>query len=93
MEAMYPYIMLRTQISLTDEERRLLDDEVRRTGRSMSALIRDAVTKVYGTRRDLEGDLRAIDEAAGAWQGREEDGAAYVERLRSGRRLDEVLGR
>ncbi|WP_308798959.1 ribbon-helix-helix protein, CopG family [Agromyces silvae] len=85
--------MLRTQISLTDEERQLLDEEVKRTGRSMSSLIRDAVTKVYGPRRDLEADLRAIDEAAGAWRDRDEDGEAYVERLRSGRRLDEVLGR
>lgn len=42
---------------------------------------------------DAEADLRAIDEAAGVWQGRDEDSAAYVERLRSGRRLDEVLDR
>ncbi|MFD4421338.1 ribbon-helix-helix protein, CopG family [Agromyces sp. NPDC058484] len=85
--------MLRTQISLTDDERRILDDEVRRTGRSMSSLIRDAVTKVYGSGRDVEADLRAIDGAVGAWQGRDEDGAAYVERLRSGRRLDEASAR
>jgi predicted transcriptional regulator len=93
MTLMYPYIMQRTQISLTDDERRLLDTEARRTGRSMSALIRDAVTQVYGPRRRLEDDLRAIDEAAGAWQGRNEDGAEYVERLRSGRRLDEASAR
>lgn len=93
MTVMYPYIMQRTQISLTDEERRLLDAEVRRTGRSMSSLIRDAVTQVYGPQRRLEDDIRAIDEAAGAWQGREEDGAAYVEGLRSGRRLDEASAR
>jgi len=90
---MYPYIMQRTQISLTDDERRLLDQEARRTGRSMSALIRDAVTKVYGPKRDVGDDLRAIDEAAGAWREREADGAAYVDELRSGRRLDDASAR
>lgn len=35
-------------------------------------------------------DLEAIDSASGAWTGRDEDGVAYVERLRSGRRLDDA---
>jgi hypothetical protein len=35
--------------------------------------------------------LRAIERSFGAWRGRDEDGAAYVERLRRGlrERLDE----
>jgi hypothetical protein len=41
--------MERTQISLTAEERMTLDAEAARTGKSMSALIRYAVTAVYGT--------------------------------------------
>jgi hypothetical protein len=85
--------MLRTQISLTTEARRLLDLEAARTGRSISALIRDAVTKTYGSGRDAEADLRAIDAAFGAWDGREVDGAAYVEDLRSGGRLDQTAAR
>lgn len=79
--------MLRTQISLTVEERRLLDREAARTGRSISALIRDAVSWRYGPETDADADLHAIDAALGAWKDREIDGEEYVERLRSGRRL------
>lgn len=85
--------MLRTQISLTVEERRLLDEEAARTGRSISALIRDAVSATYGPGRDAEADLRAIDSAFGAWGERDIDGEEYVERLRSGSRLDQAVTR
>ena len=79
--------MQRTQISLTSEERRLLDTEAARTGRSISALIRQAVSVVYGPVRDSEADVRTIDAALGAWSGRTLDGEGYVESMRSGRRL------
>lgn len=52
--------MLRTQISLTEEERRALDAESARTRRSISALIRDAVDAVDGSERPLEGALEAM---------------------------------
>lgn len=82
--------MLRTQISLTEEDRAILDAESARTGRSVSALIRDAVTRTYGTHRDAGKDVEAIDTAIGAWSGRDVDGAEYVETLRSGGRLQDV---
>lgn len=78
--------MDRTQISLDTAERRLLDAEMARTGRSMSALIRDAVTATYGDRRDIGVDLAVIDTVAGAWAERSGDGAEWVDGLRSGRR-------
>ena len=80
------YIMQRTQISLTEGERRSLDEAVARTGRSLSALIRDAVEQVYGSERSTEDDLAAMRRAFGSWTPRL-DGADWVERQRSGLRL------
>ena len=79
--------MLRTQISLTVEERRALDAASARTGKSISALIREAVDAAYGSDRSVEEDLQAMRRAFGAWSTHDLDGAAWVERMRSGGRL------
>jgi hypothetical protein len=86
---MYGYIMQRTQISLTLDERRALDAEAARTGRSVSALIRAAVETVYGTERSTDDDLAAMRRSFGSWAERQLDGAAWVDRLRSGARLEQ----
>lgn len=83
---MYHYIMERTQISLTTEERQLLDAAATRTGRSMSALIRDAVDTVYGSERPSDGDLASMRRAFGSWKERDLDGAAWVDQIRSASR-------
>jgi hypothetical protein len=79
--------MLRTQISLTEEERHLLDSISARTGRSIAALIREAIKLAYGSEHSVDDDVAAMQRGFGAWQGRSTSGAAHVEQLRSGRRL------
>ena len=76
---MFTHIMQGTQISLTMDERRALDGEAARTGRSISALIRDGVEIVYGTKRSSDDDLAGMRQAFGSWTGRESDGASWVD--------------
>lgn len=69
---------------MTAEERRTLDAVAARTGKSISALIREAVTEVYGVERSLDDDLAAMEKGYGAWGSGDETGAEYVESIRSG---------
>lgn len=86
---MYTYIVERTQIYLTREQAGALDREARRIGTTRSHLIREAIAERYGATKDEDQIERALRESAGLWKDRRTTGAAYVDRLRSGRRLRE----
>ena len=77
--------MHRTQITLTDAQYARLRDESARTGLSLAELVRRTIDEHYGSLADAE-RLRLLDSAFGAWAGRKETGAEYVERVRSGTR-------
>ncbi|MEO5680788.1 MAG: ribbon-helix-helix protein, CopG family [Acidimicrobiales bacterium] len=79
--------MLRTQISLTEAQRQALGAESARTGRSISALIRQAVDATFGSERTVEEDLAAMRTAFGSWSASGPDGEAVVAQMRSGSRL------
>lgn len=78
--------MRRTQISLSDEDRRVLDAVARRTGLSMSALIRDAIHTTYG-RVGEDDRIRAALHATFDVIEIQTAGEQLVDRLRSGARL------
>jgi predicted transcriptional regulator len=83
----------RTQIYLDKKHTEALDRAARKLGRSRSDLIRAAIEKEY-IDRDAEKErvLAILRETAGAWGPSDEDPEAFVDSLRSGRRLRELYG-
>jgi hypothetical protein len=74
----------RTQITLTDEQYELLLEESHRTGVALAELVRRAVDRTY-RKRSPEDVIRALDASFGLWRDHgDEDGEAYVERMRPG---------
>ena len=81
----YTYIMQRTQIYLGEVEARILDRLARRTGRTRSQLIREAIEAAYVDARSPQAIEAALVETAGSWRRSGSSGAAWVERRRRGR--------
>lgn len=75
--------MHRTQITLTDAQYLRLHQESARTGLSLAELIRRALDQRYGSVSDAA-RRRLLESAFGSWADRDETGAEYVERVRSG---------
>ena len=61
--------MFRTQIYITDEERRELQRLSERLGRSQSQLIREAID-LYVARKKAESGEDALERGFGLWAGR-----------------------
>jgi len=87
-------VMRRTQIYLDDRQRRKLDRVAKRTRRTVSDLIREAIDARYAAtpREDFLDTLRAG--SFGVWKERKDLGTtdAYVRRQRRGKRLDRLAG-
>ena len=89
---MYTYIVERTQIYLSKAQAAALDREARRSGTTRSHLIREAIEARYGSGgADRDRIRRALEATAGLWKDRAENGSEYVERMRSGRRIEGVI--
>lgn len=84
----YIMTLTRTQISLSDDDRKVLDAVGRRTGRSMSALIREAIHSTYGSASSTDSIRTALDSTFGVVS-TERSGKDLVDSIRSGQRLSE----
>lgn len=89
---MYTYTMMRrTQVYLSDDESRVLDQEAAATGRTRSDLIRDAIDQCYLRGRAQSEKLSLLMEAFGSWASRDESSEDMEDQLRSGSRIREIL--
>jgi predicted transcriptional regulator len=85
-------VMRRTQIYLDDQQRRKLERVAKRTHRTLSDLIREAIDARYAA-TPKEDFLEALRSGAfGVWKERKDLGTtdAYVRRQRRGRRIERL---
>ncbi len=80
--------MKRTQIYLDEEIYQYLKEESKKTGKSISELIREKLKKEIN--QNKENLLKAIKEVAGIWSYQTEDVKDYIKSMRKGKRLDNL---
>jgi hypothetical protein len=83
--------MRRTQLYLDEECGRMLAAESRRRRTTISALVREAVDRAYGS-GSAKNRAAIIDRLAGIWRNRTDLGKADVRKLRESRRPDRWRG-
>jgi predicted DNA-binding protein len=87
-------VMRRTQIYLDDQQRRKLDQVAKRTRRTVSELIREAIDARYAAtpKEDFLAALRAG--VFGVWKQRSDldPTGSYLRRVRRGKRIDRLAG-
>jgi metal-responsive CopG/Arc/MetJ family transcriptional regulator len=78
--------MVRTQVTLNEQDLDVLGEVSRRTGASRSELIRRAIRNTYGPSAELTPEERRerLLATAGAWKDRKFTGEEYVRAIRSG---------
>jgi len=80
--------MKRTQIYLDEEVYKFLKAESKRTGKSVSEIIREKLrTEINQSKENL---VKAIDETAGIWQYKTEDVEETIRNIRKGNRIDNI---
>lgn len=77
------YTMQRTQVYLSELDLAVLDREAKRTGRTRSQLIRDAVERTFGTPTSPDDWERTLREAAGVLKDAPFTGEEYVRAIRT----------
>ncbi len=78
--------MKRTQIYLDEELYKYLKEESKKTGKSISELIREKLKKEIN--QNKENLLKTIRETAGIWSYQTEDVENYIRNMRKGKRVD-----
>lgn len=75
--------MIRTQIYITEEEKKALEKLSRERNTTKSNIIREAIDK-YVADSTLEGKKKKLKAAAGIWKDRDEDDIPDVRDMREG---------
>ncbi|ADY73940.1 ribbon-helix-helix protein, CopG family [Desulfurobacterium thermolithotrophum DSM 11699] len=81
--------MKRTQIYLDEKLHYLLKEESRKSGKTISEIIRNRLWNSFKENSNRkEALLKALDKAFGAWEERDMDPESFVRELRKGNRID-----